>query len=187
MTTETVGTVAWASQLAERHLAVLGNRWKHTKAVAARAVEVAYVVPSGDRSLLVTAAWLHDLGYAPDLRDTGFHPLDGARHLEALGVEPRLCALVAHHSGATYEAAQRGLTNDLAVYPREDGVVLDALVYADMTTGPKGQAFDFDERMDEILERYALGDPVNRAITAARPYLGGCVRRTLDRLDGQPR
>jgi HD superfamily phosphodiesterase len=30
---------------------------------------------------VVTAAWLHDIGLAPDLRDTGFHPLDGARFL----------------------------------------------------------------------------------------------------------
>lgn len=42
-----------------------------------------------DRDLLVAAAWLHDIGYAPELRDTGFHPLDGARHLEALGAPAR--------------------------------------------------------------------------------------------------
>ncbi len=30
---------------------------------------------------LVAAAYLHDIGYAPELAITGFHPLDGARHL----------------------------------------------------------------------------------------------------------
>jgi hypothetical protein len=31
----------------------------------------------------VAAAWLHDIGYAPAIAEsgTGFHPLDGARYL----------------------------------------------------------------------------------------------------------
>lgn len=94
----------------------------------------------GDRDLLVAAAWLHDIGYAPELRDTGFHPLDGARHLGSLGAAlSRLVRLVAHRSGAVYEAEQRGLTAQLDVYEREDCPVLDALIYADMTTGSVGR------------------------------------------------
>jgi hypothetical protein len=53
--------------------------------------------------VLVAAACLHDLGYAPALIETGFHGLDGARHLRALGYE-RLAGLVAYHSGARGEA-----------------------------------------------------------------------------------
>ncbi|MFC9908282.1 HD domain-containing protein [Streptomyces sp. NPDC127197] len=74
-----------AAELAESLLPPLGNRWLHTQAVAARAREASAAVPEGDRDLLVAAAWLHDIGYAPELRLTGFHPLDGARHLETLG------------------------------------------------------------------------------------------------------
>ncbi len=94
--------------------------------------------------------------------------------------------LVAHHSGAVYEAEQRGLTAELAVYEREDSPVLDALIYADMTTGPAGQSFDFDRRIDEILERYESGSEVHTAISKARPYLGAAVERTRIRLDDQP-
>jgi hypothetical protein len=47
--------------------------------------------------------------------------------------------------------------------------VLDALVCADMTTGPAGQTYNFDERMDEILRRYPPESPVHRAITNSRP------------------
>ncbi|NEB07201.1 phosphohydrolase [Streptomyces sp. SID13726] len=94
---------------------------------------------------------------------------------------------MAHHSGAVYEAEQRGLTEELAVYDREDSPVLDALIFADMTTGPAGQSFDFDDRIDEILVRYEPGSEVHTAISAARPYLGGAVRRTLERLGGQPK
>ncbi|MEU9439335.1 HD domain-containing protein [Streptomyces sp. NPDC048304] len=65
-----------AAELAESLLPPLGNRWLHTQAVAARAREASAAVFEGDRDLLVAAAWLHDIGYAPELRDTGFHPLD---------------------------------------------------------------------------------------------------------------
>ena len=35
--------------------------------------------------VLVSAARLHDIGYAPDVMATGFHPLDGVRYLAGLG------------------------------------------------------------------------------------------------------
>ena len=45
------------------------------------------------------AAWLHDIGYAPDLTDTDLHQLDGARYLrDAQHADAMLCRLVAHHS-----------------------------------------------------------------------------------------
>ncbi|MFD9982948.1 HD domain-containing protein [Streptomyces massasporeus] len=132
-----------AAALAESLLPQLGNRWLHTQAVAARAREASAAVSEADRDLLVAAAWLHDIGYAPELRETGFHPLDGARHLEALGALARPVRLVAHHSGAVYEAEQRGLSAELAAYEREDSPVLDALIFADMTTGLAGQSFPF--------------------------------------------
>jgi hypothetical protein len=52
------------------------------------------------------------------LATTGLRPLDGARYLEALGVDRRLCCLVAHHSGATFEAEERGFTTELAAFER---------------------------------------------------------------------
>ncbi|MEV8550368.1 HDIG domain-containing metalloprotein [Streptomyces glaucescens] len=107
------------SALVEALLPQLGNRWLHTQAVAARAQEAAAAVPKADRDLLVAAAWLHDVGYASEVRDTGIHRLAGARHLEVLGAPARLVRLVAHHSEAVYEAEQRGLSAELAVYERE--------------------------------------------------------------------
>ncbi|QMU75513.1 HD domain-containing protein [Streptacidiphilus sp. PB12-B1b] len=177
-------TPSAAAQLAEAYLPPLGNRWLHTQAVAARAAEISAAVPVDDRELLVAAAWLHDLGYAPELRDTGFHPIDGARHLVTLGAPRRLVCLVAHHSGAVFEAEQRGLTAELSAFEREDGPILDALICADMTTGPAGESFDFDERVDEILVRYAPGNEVHTAISNARPYLGAAVARVRERLAG---
>ena len=75
------------------------ERWQHTKAVANQAVRVAVTVPSADRQTLVAAAWLHDIGYSPLIRHTGFHPLDGGLYLRDHGWDERLVCLVAHHSG----------------------------------------------------------------------------------------
>ncbi|MDQ0940730.1 phosphohydrolase [Streptomyces sp. V1I1] len=57
------------------------------------------------------------------------------------------------------------------------------MIYADMTTGPAGQRFDFDRRIGEILVRYEPGSEVHNAISKARPYLGAAVERTQGRLN----
>ncbi|WP_239071028.1 MULTISPECIES: HD domain-containing protein [unclassified Streptomyces] len=165
----------------------MGNRWLHTQAVAERARQIAAAVPEDERDLLEAAAWLHDLGYATELWATAFHPLDGARHLESLNTPRRLVCLVAHHSGATFEAEQRGMSAELATYEREDSPLLDALIYADMTTGPAGESFDFDTRIDEILDRYAPGTEVHNPISNARPYLGAAIERVRARLEHSSR
>ncbi|MEW2416804.1 HD domain-containing protein [Streptomyces sp. NPDC046866] len=186
MPTSLLETPREAARLAASLLRPLGDRWLHTQAVAERARELSGAVPEAERGLLVAAAWLHDIGYAPPLLDSGFHPLDGARHLAALDAPARLVRLVAHHSGAAYEAEQHGLSLELSLYEREDSALLDALTCADMTTGPSGQRLGFEERIAEILVRYAPGSKVHAAISAAVPYLAGAVARTRTRLGGQP-
>ena len=56
------------------------RRWAHVQGVAARARGLAPVL-GADADLLEAAAWLHDIGYAPDLAATGLHQLDGGRYL----------------------------------------------------------------------------------------------------------
>ncbi|GLZ51506.1 HD domain-containing protein [Actinomycetospora sp. NBRC 106378] len=173
---------AAAADLARELLAPLGARWTHTQQVARRADELSAAVPEQDRDLLVVAAWFHDLGYAPGLVQTGFHPIDGARYLAARGHSPRLCALVAHHSAATFEAEERDLADELAEWPREEGPVPDALWTADMTTGPRGQSFDYADRLAEILARFEPDSIVGRAMTRARPDIAAATERTTSRL-----
>lgn len=92
-------TVAWAMRVAEAELgAVLPRRWAHTRGVVERASEVGRALGE-DAVLLVAAAALHDVGYAPRLAVTGFHPLDGARFLrDEHSADERLGRLVANHS-----------------------------------------------------------------------------------------
>jgi hypothetical protein len=176
---------SWANAQAEELLAPLGDRWMHVQAVAEEARHVATILPAQDGDLLVAAAYLHDIGYAPSLNQFGFHALDGARFLHVRGQE-RLASLVAHHSGARFEAEERGLVEELAAFPVEDGPVMDALTFADMTTGPAGQPMTLDERISEIRRRYPPNDPVHRAIVRARPLLQAAVERTQARLDSRP-
>jgi len=88
-------------------------------------------VLGADTDLLISAAVLHDVGYAPRLAASGFHPLDGARFLrDTHGADERLARLVANHSFALLEAGERGLTEALeAEFPLlEDQRLVDALV-----------------------------------------------------------
>jgi putative nucleotidyltransferase with HDIG domain len=176
------GLVTDARTLAEGFVSPLGRRWTHVQAVAARADELRGAVLPEDGDVLVAAAWLHDVGYSLEMGHTRFHPLDGARYLRAEGWPAPIVDLVAHHSGARYEAEQRGLSAELAEFPFPDGPVLDALVTADLTTGPSGERLSYDERIAEILRRYPEEDPVHQAWLTAGPILAGSVRRTEDRL-----
>jgi hypothetical protein len=178
----------WAKSQAEDLMGPLGDRWLHVQAVADQARRVGLALADlvyEDRDVLVAAAYLHDIGYAPSLNRLGFHPVDGARFLRQQGHE-RLACLVAHHSGARFEAEERGLLQELDAFPVEDGLVPDALTFADMITGPAGEAVTSEERVGEILRRYPPDDPVHRAIRRAHPMLQATVDRTLRRLGSEP-
>ncbi|WP_262391317.1 HD domain-containing protein [Nocardiopsis sp. CNR-923] len=137
-----------------------------------------------DADLLEASAWLHDIGYSPDLATTGFHPLDGARYLRDVhNADQELCSLVAYHSGAVVEAEERGMPGVLEgefAYPREH--LLEALTYSDMTTSPDGTHLPVERRLSEILERYAPDHLVHRAITRSSPTLTSAVRAVEQRL-----
>jgi putative nucleotidyltransferase with HDIG domain len=94
-----MGAVDCAARLAEGMLAQsLPRRWRHTESAARRAEWVARALSlSAD---LIAAAWLHDVGYAPGLAHSRFHPLDGARYLRRIGMDESVVSLVAYHSCA---------------------------------------------------------------------------------------
>lgn len=165
----------------------LGRRWAHVQAVAGRASELVPAVSADDGANLVAAAWLHDVGYSPDIAHTRFHPLDGARYLSSQGWPAVVVNLVAHHSGARFEAEERGMSDELAEFPFADSPVLDALVAADLTTGPDGESLSYDQRINEILNRYDADDPVHRTWVRAAPILKEAVERTAQRIAAHPR
>lgn len=168
-----------ARTLAAGHLEALGTRWAHVQAVGRLAdTLVAAGLVSQD---VATAAWLHDVGYAPALVKTGFHPLDGARSVETVAPQ-NVVALIAHHTGADVEAEERGLTEELARMPVPIPVDLDVLTLLDLVVGPSGSIVTPESRLDEVLHRYGSDDPVNRAITRSRSDLLTAAGRARSRL-----
>jgi hypothetical protein len=166
-------------QIAENLLAqALPRRWAHVQAVAATAEGLGKrLFDAEEAEVLVSAAWFHDIGYAPDLAVTGFHPLDGARWLAARGVDARLAALVAHHSCSVVKVENRDWAEALSLFPREESLVADSLLYADLTTGPDGQKLSFQARLADIRARHDKGHFVTHFINKAEPLMAQAIRR----------
>lgn len=179
-----VGQAEWAHDLAKSLLeTTLPRRWAHTQGVAARARSLAPIF-GHETDVLTAAAYLHDIGYAPNLVNTGFHPLDGARYLRDVHqADDTLCRLVAHHSCAVNEALERSLLTELTKeFDEERPVLVQALTYCDMTTGPDGVHLDVTERLAEIHSRYGPEHLVSRSIIASTPCILTAVREIEKRL-----
>jgi putative nucleotidyltransferase with HDIG domain len=159
----------WAEHLAQALLKEsLPRRWAHVQGVAARARTLAPVL-GADADLLHAAAWLHDIGYTPDLAVTGLHALDGARYLrDAHHADAMLCRLVAHHSYAIVEAGERGFADVLGrEFEPAPYVLSSVLTCCDMTTSPDGELVPVQRRLAEIRHRYGPGHLVSRSIQRA--------------------
>jgi putative nucleotidyltransferase with HDIG domain len=176
------GLATRAEQLAKALLSdELPMRWLHTQRVAATAAVLAAGLQQAD--IVITSAWLHDIGYASRLIDSGFHPLDGARYLRREGWPAEIQNLVAHHSCADVEAAERGVATELlAEFPDQPSAARDALWAADATTGPAGQRFSVAERADEVVARYGPDHVVSKCMRGIEPELRSAFDRTVQRL-----
>lgn len=171
-------TAAACEDLAREILGDRGERWRHVQSVAKTAKTL-----SNDDPLAVSAAWLHDVGYGDRIVDTGMHAVDGATFLDLLGAPRELVSLVAFHTGAEYEADERGLIDRLILFDRPPQDDLDALILADLVSGPDGQRMTVSARIDDMLARYERQHPVHRAVVRSRGYLEECATRAAKRFD----
>lgn len=173
----------WAENYASTLLADNPRRLAHSRAVATTASQLAEALLDDpeERAVLVTAAWLHDIGYAPVLAKTGAHHLDGAIHLEEVG-EHRLACLVAHHGSGAAETVLRGFTDEIAQFPREMSLPADILTCCDLSCGPDGTRLSLDERLGEIRARYGDDHVVVRGLKADDDVIRGAFQRVEFRL-----
>ena len=114
---------------------------------------------------------------------TGLHALDGARYLrDAQHADAMLCRLVAHHSYAIFDAAERGLA-DVRSFGFEPALHMLCCVLAccDMTTSPDGEFVPVGRRLDELHSRYGSGRLVSRSIQRATPMILRAVEQVQDR------
>jgi HD superfamily phosphodiesterase len=175
-----VDIVTWSATEAER-LSAFGTRWQHSCAAAERAREIGGAVAASDRSTLISAAYLHDIGYLPELVVYGFHPIDGACWLRLQGLD-RLADLVAHHSGAIVQARARGLGAIMAEFIDERSCVSDALTYCDLMTGPAGESVAVAHRLSDIERRHGTDSVTARTMKIASASLLAAVARVEERL-----
>ncbi|HEY5981265.1 MAG TPA: HD domain-containing protein [Microlunatus sp.] len=179
----TPASVIEAKELAAKILVATPTRLRHTAGVASRAEFLTATVAEESATTLVVAAWLHDIGYAEELRDTGFHPVDGARYLQRSGWPPEVCNLVAHHSGARFLAGAAGLDSEIGRYDFSVDPLSDALTVADQSTGPQGELMTIGLRLADQLRRHGPDSPYARAYPYRGPYVRSCVLRTIARLE----
>lgn len=164
-----------ARVLAEALLSSLPDRLAHVRAVAKEAKKLKPHFDSYAGHSLVAAAWLHDIGYSPIVKVTGFHPADGAAYAREAGFDELVVSMIAYHSGAAAEARERGIAmTDVAEPP---GRLLDALTYCDLTVSPEGALVTPAERLKCVLQRYEPNDPVHRAVSINRGELLAAVGR----------
>lgn len=168
-----------AGREAEARLAEQPRRLAHVRGVATTAERLSWRFDAQTADCLVAAAWLHDIGYAPSVRRTGFHPLDGADFVRSAGFGELVASLVAFPTGAHAEAVERGLSG-LSAFSDPPSNVLDVLTFCDLTTGPDGAPISPRDRLRDVLARYGSEDPVHRAVDAGRGELLAAVRRVRD-------
>jgi len=185
---DTGSLVDQAADLASQLLRNDPERLAHSSSVADQAEVLAVTVAPKDQAALVSAAWLHDIGYSESLQQTGFHPVDGARHLRRLGWPTLVQDLVAHHSGSRFVATVRGLEPLLAEFVFKEDELSDALTVADQTVGGGGRLVTVEERMADMLGRHGRDSPNALAHGQREPYLMAAARRVTSRLEdqGQP-
>lgn len=178
-----VDAIGWAQGVAWGLVGRLDRRWRHVEAVAGRVQELAGVLrwDPDERDAVVSAAWLHDVGFAPGLVRTGCHHVDGAVYVAGLGYE-RLAGLVAFHSSGAAEASLRGVAEIVAGFGREQSPVADLLTYCDMTTGPDGSVVGLDQRLAEVAGRYGDDHVVTRGLLLSAAALRQTIERVEDRL-----
>jgi len=181
-----VPTRAEAEAIARDLLGAEGTRLAHVRTAGSMATRLSVLFDAEEAALLVAAATLHDVGYAPRIALTGFHPLDGGLFLRSLGLPERLCALVANHSEAAMAAAAHGVLDLEAQFPKEHSLLADALVYADMHSAPDGQMIRAEHRLADIAHRRP--DPMEsvraQRLRASMARVGAALEAHGERLDG---
>lgn len=171
---------SWLTWLAEAFRST-PDRFHHVHAVWQRAVdlrnlEMPWMEPAMSHRLEL-AALLHDVGRALDPDNTEPHGFVGARFLDALGLDD-IAPLVAHHSGARLEAAERNMA-ERDRWISGDRDLLAVLTFLDRTTSPTGDRVSLAQRRDDIAGRYGNGSMQARVFDSTLPEL----RRAQELLD----
>jgi hypothetical protein len=156
------------------------NRVKHILGVTSFAREVGAAL---DLPKLELVALAHDIGYANDLRRTGFHPLDGAIFLAHCGADDDAIHAVLHHTGAREEAKHwPKATTFYEIAPYRPTALDEAITFCDTQTSPVGERVTIEERISEIEGRYGLDSAPSQVMRRMQPEFMEIFGRVSARL-----
>lgn len=164
------GTLAQVAARAAARVYHGGHEVRSTM-VAAEVLRFATALMPGASDILVAAAWLMDIGHAETVKDTGFAALDAARFVRREGFTSIVAELIAHHTATEQEAAERGLADDLAAFPRPPEHWTDILTYANLCVGDRGEIRTPRTGIASLLADTGQPDPTRRALEAVAPSL----------------
>jgi hypothetical protein len=143
-----------AQTLAQSLLVDDPGRLAHVRGAGLVAGMAAGALRLDQPEMVVAAAWLHDIGYAPAIARTGFHPLDGALFLAREGWPDQVVFLVAHHSHAAVLAPYYGVQPHLALLEHVPGLADDVLTFSDVRAGRDGLGADPRDRVEDMRRRH---------------------------------
>ncbi|MBA4603287.1 HD domain-containing protein [Thermoactinomyces mirandus] len=148
------------------------NRYQHILGVADRMKQLLeqITVNETDKRLLIQAAYLHDIGYSDRLNKHHFHPLDGAIFAQQMNFPKPVIAAVLFHSGA-YESVKETRNDLFPTYSLNDDLLdktdhlfIDLVTYCDLHTSPLGKEIPFEERIQDIVDRYGEHHEVSQSM-----------------------
>ncbi len=158
-----------AQELASTLLSSNQDLLGHAETAAEQAASACARLGCRDTEAIVAAAWLHDIGYVPSLRATGYHPIDGALYLMKDNWPDRVISLVAHHSEAKMEAPYYSVAHHLSIIDPVTGPASDILTFADMTSGASGGRVALQARVEQLRSTDdAESSPVPRDVRESR-------------------
>ncbi len=160
-------------------LAGLDRRWRQSQRAHAQSHRLGPLFTDAEQlKVLAVAALLHDIGYGSELVRTRFYAIDGALYVRERGVDEQVMSLMAHHSCAAVEADVRGLGAEMFGFPHHpEPLLVDAMIWCDMTSGPTGEDVGIDWRLEDISRRYPPDTLVAWTVEIPEPLLlAGWIR-----------
>lgn len=173
----------WQEQL-DTFFAHNPARLQHMRDASRVAADVAAVLglsPVASQQL-ARAALAHDIGYAPAVMQTGYHPLDGAFFLEACGEDPWIVEAVLRHSraGAGDHLPPAIRQAYAARVPRAEAAwLVEATTLCDWRAAGVGGRVSLGQRFWDIVERHpgneAKARRAQRLVAEVRRYWAACM------------
>jgi putative nucleotidyltransferase with HDIG domain len=125
----------------------LTDRYKHTIAVSLVMKDKASELGL-DPHIAQCIGLLHDIGYTNRIKTTGFHALDGYNHL--LTIDKTTAERIALHTSTPEEAELR----NIPIPKIKQDIYAILLSYADARVMGNGKIVSFEERLEDIINRY---------------------------------